>query len=424
MPEPAERSPTFCILPWLAAYNRPAGEVLPCCEYSGEPAGALGRAPWTQLQNSEPLKRLRRRMLEGRRDAGCSVCYAEESGGVQSLRRASNDRFARFAPLIDETRADGSLPRPRLRFLHITFSNICNLRCRMCGEFASTAWYADAAALREGDVLSAPLAPAQPLEALLRELDPVLEDVAQIHISGGEPLLDPRHYAFLEHLLRRGLTGIGLSYNTNLSSLRHQRWDVAELWGRFAEVAVGASFDAMGRRGEYLRKGLRWDAAVDNWRRLRRECPRVQLAVRPTVTIFNALHLPDFHREWIDGGLARDEEFRLSFLTAPRHYSLQALPPRLKDRVRARWREHIRERLSRLGPAARGQAHPMREIGMFLAGLEFMKAADLSGELPAFREATRELDALRGESFAQVFPELRELLDEEQAAIDAPRKSC
>jgi hypothetical protein len=74
--------------------------------------------------------------------------------------------------------------------------------------------------------------------------------------------------------------------------------------------------------------------------------------------------------------------------------------------VRARYREHIDHFL----PAHDSEWGYAR--GQFEAVLKFMEEQDLSHELASFRRHTLAVDALREERFADVFPELAELVAE------------
>lgn len=113
----------------------------------------------------------------------------------------------------------------------------------------------------------------------------------------------------------------------------------------------------------------------------------------------NALHLPDFHRAWVDAGLAAVTAIYINLLTTPAHYRVQVLPQVLKEQVRARYREHIDGFLRARDP----HGHVIRQ---FEAALKFMDEQDLSSQLETFRWYTQRLDQLRGERFDQIFPEL------------------
>ncbi len=402
------------MLPWVSLYNEADGTVLPCCHWMGPAMGSLRRSPPEELLNSQAVRRLRRDMLAGKPSSGCSYCYDSELTGGFSARKWANHRFAADQDLVESTREDGSLPKIRVRRLHVIFSNLCNFRCRMCSIERSSSWYEDALLigdLKAGRFKHALWTPTDDLAGFLRILERRLPEVQVIQMVGGEPLLAAGHYRLLELLLERKLNHITLQYNTNFSTLTFRGKDVTCLWNQFKDVEVAASFDAMGRRGEYLRKGQDWGESVRNWRRARRECPRVKFSVAPVASLFNALHLPDFHREWIERGLIEPARFGLQILRSPSYYSMQALPPELKARVAERFMRHAKDYLRPLAAGRQPKDYLPSSLN-FMMALNYMMAADRSSELATFRRVTAQLDGARGESFEAAFPELACLLDE------------
>ena len=183
--------------------------------------------------------------------------------------------------------------------------------------------------------------------------------------------------------------------------------DVFELWKEFTdEVVVAASLDAMGGRGEYIRKNQVWDQVVENRERMRQVCPRVRFSLAPTLSVMNALHLPEFHKAWIEQGYVEPRNIAIGFVLDPEEFRAQILPEPLKREMAARYERHREWLSARYGSDAAGAA------AQFKAALDFTRAQDRSGLLDRFRRTTRSLDAMRGERFESVFPELAELMQE------------
>ncbi len=392
----------FCLLPWTHLHIRPDGASLPCCVWGGPPLGNARISALDELWNSPSMRALRLDMMSGRPVAGCWRCYDSERSGWWSPRQANNICLGRHHGRERLTAPDGALPRLSVPLLDIRFSNACNLRCRTCDTTQSSAWTGDARALG----FSVEGGPVQKSygdwDSLWRQLQPLLEDgPEEILFAGGEPLIMEEHYRILDFLISRKLWDVRLRYNTNLSNLRFQGRDVIDLWSRFHDVRVSASLDGSGRRGEYLRKGLHWDAVVANREEMSRRCPDVAFSISATLSIFNALHLPDFHREWVEKGYANRDAFALNMLVSPEMYRMQVLLPALKERVLESYRRHREAFLDADGVAARD----------FAAAARSLLAQDYSELLPGFVAMTRRLDGLRGEDCREVFPELAELFE-------------
>ena len=401
MPSDAMAAPTrervFCLLPWTHLHIRTDGCARPCCMWDGPSMGNAHSSSIDELRNSSDMKTLRSDMMKGRPVAGCWKCYEEERSGFCSMRQRNNIVFERHRGRERLTAPDGTLPRLSVPFLDIRFSNVCNLRCRTCDATLSSSWVGDARALGLSVEGGGVRKSYDDWAALWRQLQPLLEEgIEEIVFAGGEPLIMEEHYQILDFLLARGLTDVRLRYNTNFSALRFQGRDVIGLWSRMHDVKVAASLDGSGRRGEYLRKGLRWDEVVANREEMLRRCPEVAFSIAATPSIFNALHLPDFHREWAEKGFIDRNAFTLNLLVAPAIYCMQVLPATLKARVLESYRRHQETFLDADGTAARD----------FAAAARFMEAQDRSDLLPGFLAMTRRLDWVRGEDCREVFPEL------------------
>ena len=396
--EPRDRA--LCVLPWIHFHARTDGAVLPCCVADETAAfGSLHKDTVAEAFNSAPLRRLRLSMLSGVRPPACRRCYAIDDAGGRSLRQIFNHELSEHAGHVKETAADGSVDPRRIIYLDIRFSNLCNMRCRSCGSHSSTAWYQDdpSSAPKDFSILRPTADPAK----LWAEIDQLLPRVEKLHFAGGEPMMMDETYQTLEKLLKLRRTDVALSYNTNASTWSHRHWDAVELWKHFPKVHVMASMDGSGRRGEYIRRGMRWPKVLDNCLRLRREAPHIRFQVNFTLGLLNALHLPDFFDEARAQGLIAADELALNFIQEPVYLSLTSLPERLKDEVRRLYERRIEE-LGRSGPELM-MGYRLREA------LAYMRSRDTSSELGEFRQRTRALDEQRREDFAAVFPELAEL---------------
>jgi len=395
------RDHVLCILPWTHLHVRTNGDAHPCCAWRGPPLGNLRAAPPAAAWNSPRMKALRRDMLKGNPTAGCRDCYRLERSKSLSLRQEKNQFLAGHMDRIKLTAPDGELPALSLPLLDIRFSNVCNLKCRTCGPEQSSAWADDARKLGAPAVGHAVRRAYEDWDVLLRQLEPLLEEgLEEIVFAGGEALVMEEHYRVLDFLLRKKLHGVRLHYITNFSTLHFKGWDILDLWSRFEKVKVAASLDGSGRRGEYLRKGLNWDAVVSNREEMLKRCPGAEFNVSATLSAFNALHLPDFHREWTRRGYVKRDDFIINPLLEPEQYCAQVLPPAMKRRAVQSYRRH-RAAFPRACRAARE----------FAAAERFLAAKDAGHLLPGFVRMTRRLDSLRGESCARIFPELAELFD-------------
>jgi sulfatase maturation enzyme AslB (radical SAM superfamily) len=234
----------------------------------------------------------------------------------------------------------------------------------------------------------------------------VLENIdfaEQFYFAGGEPLIMEEHYRILKELDRRKAYHVRLIYNTNFSKLKFKDMDVLELWNKFDSVSIGASLDAEGPRAELMRTGTKWDQTIANRKRMLQVCPQVDFYISPTVSIHNALHVVDFHKNWVDQGFIKPQDFNFNLLQMPTWQRMDILPIEFKEQIKEKYTKHIEwlKPYDNLTRASKG----------FESALDWIFKKDNSRHLKWFFERTKKYDEVRKEKFTDVFPEWKTLWD-------------
>ena len=391
-------SKTFCIYPWIHLHAYPTGEAYPCCH--AEMAYPVGNTKFKTLEEiyrDAPMRDLRNDMLNERSNPACGRCYEQEESGFFSGRRSANKHHGHQIKRIDDDKF-------QMSYWDIRFSNLCNLSCRSCGHIFSSSWYQDQAKLAGGDWKdrNQVLNYAGRTETdMWEQLIPHLDYVEQIYFAGGEPLMMTEHYNILDELERRGRFDVRLIYNTNFTQIKLKDREVFDYWKKFKSVAVGASLDAMGSRAEYIRKGTNWDQVERNRVKMLETCPDVDFYISPTLSIMNALHLPDFHYDWVRKGFLRPQDLNINILQDPSYYRIDIAPVEYKQQIKDKFEEY----LTWLRPEDTLQ----RATVGFESAVNFMMATDNSALIPKFWAKTTELDAIRKENILDIIPELKAL---------------
>ena len=392
-------SKTFCIYPWIHIHAYPTGQAYPCCHAEmAHPVGNCRTHSLEHIWQAAPMQALRADMLSETPNPACARCYEQEASGFFSGRKSANKHHGHHVNKLESNPFE-------LTYWDIRFSNLCNLKCRSCGHIFSSQWYQDQAKLAgpewklNNSVLN--YAGRDP-EDMFTQLEPHLDYVEQVYFAGGEPLLMEEHYRILEELLRRGRTDVRLVYNTNFTHTDLKGRSVFEYWRQFDSVAVGASLDASGARGEYIRKGTVWRTVEENRRLMLAVCPEVDFYISPTLSILNAWHLPEFHRDWADAGLIRPQDLNVNILQDPPFYRIDIAPAEYKEVLTQKYYDHISWLKSvgdPLGRATQG----------FESAITFLNATDNTQLLDSFWRRTHELDDIRTESWSRALPELKAL---------------
>jgi radical SAM protein with 4Fe4S-binding SPASM domain len=408
-------SDTFCMLPWIHLHAWPDGRAYPCCLGKAEhPVGNFKEKSMKEIWNDEPMRAMRRNMLEDRPCAECGDCYEQESAGFASMRNNSNKNFAQHIDLIDQTLPDGTSPDMKLHYWDVRFSNICNLKCRSCGSIFSSRWYDDDIKLWGKELRPRVQFAGRHEEDVWEQMQEHIPHLDQIYFAGGEPLIMEEHNRILKLLIEKGNTNVRLIYNTNLTELRFKKESVIDLWKHFPNVCVAASLDDMGERAAVIRSGTDWAKVEQNIRDIKRECPHIDFMISPTLSLMNIWNFIKYHRYMIDQGFIEPKDFNLNILQGPMNYRIDLLPPDIKQRFKKEFEEHIEWLIPR---------DPIqRAVGGFQAAIAFMMSTDNSHLLPEFWKTVMDLDWARNESLEQVVPELLEIAsykpDERRLPID------
>ena len=401
-------SDSFCKMPWLHIHAFPDGRAYPCCfALDKYPVGDLNKSSMEQVFNGKDMNQIRQNMLSNKPSKHCVKCYDQEKSGFFSLRLSSNKHFGHNIGMVDNTKSNGETDFV-IKYWDIRFSNLCNLACRSCGTWFSSNWYEDHKKLtgappNHAKIMKVGRSSNDIWEQMLQQF----EHVEQFYFAGGEPIIMEEHYRILKELDRRKMYHVRLIYNTNFTRTKYKDIDVLELWKKFDSVSIGASLDAEGERGEFMRKGTNWDKVVENRRRMLEVCPKVDFYISSTVGLINALHIPDFHRNWVEQGLLQPQDFNFNLLQFPFWQRIDLLPDDYKQKVKEKYQKHLewlrpKDKLTR---ATKG----------FESGIDYMMRRDNFKHINQFKAGMMKLDKIRNENILETFPELKDLYETQKA---------
>jgi MoaA/NifB/PqqE/SkfB family radical SAM enzyme len=405
-------SSTACALPWIHLHSTPEGAAAPCCISAscGTPTGMgdTKKQRLMELVNSPKMKQLRLDMLDGKRNDECVICYNQEDVGIISNRQTS---FSAHPSAIDDicdfTSDDGSLEHFNMRYFDVRFSNICNFKCRSCGQEYSTQWEQENS--RANVSYAREIAKNNNKEFLQDILDQI-PNMEIAYFAGGEPLITDQHYIILEEMIRQKKTDVILRYNTNLSNLKFKNKDLLELWRHFDHnIQLSASIDHVKERAEYIRHGTDWGAIESNFLLVKQQ-PNITVQINTVLTLFNYLTIDQFYGYLIDNGMytAWDDIYQLYNTAHPKHISVRTLPVEYKQRGKesvARAINIMRENCFNDG-LNRGHFAQLENTNLWVDGEH-----NWEEEKESFKNEINRVDLLRGEDFRKTFPELAPLLD-------------
>jgi radical SAM protein with 4Fe4S-binding SPASM domain len=397
-------SDSFCMLPWMHLHAFPDGRAYPCCfAFDKLHVGNVNEQSMEEVFNGDKMKQMRLNMLNNKKSRECVKCYDQEDSGFFSLRLSSNKHFGHNISMTENTKPDGTADF-MIKYWDIRFSNLCNMACRSCGTWFSSNWYEDHKKLtgappNHAKIMKAGRSSNDIWDQLLKQFD----HVEQFYFAGGEPIIMEEHLRILKELDKRKMYHVRLIYNTNFSKSKFKGTDIFELWNKFDSVSIGASLDAEGPRAELMRKGTVWEETVANRKRMLEVCPQVDFYISATVGLSNCLHVLDFHKSWVEKGFIKPQDFNFNLLQYPLWQRMDLLPQNEKEKVTAKYKEHIEW--------LKSQDHLTRASKGFESALDWMNKKDMSKHMPTFVNETRKYDKIRDENFTDVFPEWKDLFD-------------
>nr|HRO68453.1 hypothetical protein [Pseudobdellovibrionaceae bacterium] len=242
----------------------------------------------------------------------------------------------------------------------------------------------------------------------------VLSEIGFIHFSGGEPLLEKNHLAFLRELIGRGRAShLVLDYTSNLTVLPEA---VLKAWAHFKKVRISVSWDGRKAAQEYIRFPLRYERFLDHVRMLDEADGPFELWINSTVSVLNVWDYPLFLREFLSRGFRRynvlespeGPRFYPSFhiLRKPEIFSLDRVTASGKERLEA----HYRENLPLIEAAIKERGWRSEDLASSLRGVIDSIRPSLQEEGEDLNETLRKKDRFRKMNHRDFIPELEMLV--------------
>ena len=297
---PDSPNKVFCTAPWTHTYISPKAERRMCCasreehmmqrqyidasndESTGKykEVGTIEDYQPISLKehwNSPYMMDIRKKLMAGEEIPQCAVC--NDSILSQSTYRQWFTGYL-FEDKIDkcfeETDENGYTNMEPISFDY-RVSNLCNFKCRMCGEPLSSTWEAEK---RKHDLWTPEAQPfmvpenKKIIETFQKE---VVEEefweyicsgtVEELYWVGGEPLMYDIHWRAMDRLATdNNLNKVHLRYNSNLSRIRFGKHYLYDWLPQAKDWTMCASIDGTGDIGEFIRTGLNWQEWDKNFR--------------------------------------------------------------------------------------------------------------------------------------------------------------
>jgi len=276
--------------PWTHTYLSPQTERRMCCasrepaqnfeQYIDTGAGTGEYLPITLEQhwNSDHMRSVRRRMMAGETLSECEVCN-DKLLNTSVYRSYFNQLFGhKYDSIAATTDATGYTTMLPVSWDY-RFSNLCNFKCRMCGDMLSSAWESEQRTHEMIDWTNPKnnwMRPEvkQQIEQfqdtqIEQEFSQAVEEhrVEEVYWVGGEPLMYEQHWRYMKRIVELGDgPNVYARYNTNLSRVHYRGVSLyGDILQNLRDWQICASLDGTGPIGEYIRTGLDYSSWLENF---------------------------------------------------------------------------------------------------------------------------------------------------------------
>ena len=297
---PDSPNKVFCTAPWTHTYISPQSERRMCCasreehqfqkqyidasndEKYGEvrESGTIDDYKPVSLKehwNSPYMMDIRKKLMAGEKIPQCDVC--NDSILSSSTYRQWFTGFLfndKIDQCFEETDEDGRTTMEPISFDY-RYSNLCNFKCRMCGEQLSSSWETEKKKHNLWTPEQQPFMVPENKKIIEKFQKEVVEEefweyiksgtVEELYWVGGEPLMYDIHWQSMDRLQSdNNLHKVHLRYNSNLSRVRYKDYYLYDWLPQAKDWTMCASIDGTGPIGEFIRTGLKWDEWDRNFR--------------------------------------------------------------------------------------------------------------------------------------------------------------
>lgn len=302
---------TLCLAPWTHTYLSPQTERRLCCasrepaqnfeQYIDTSAGTGKYIPVTLEQhwNSDHMKSVRKRMMAGETLPECDVCNSKLLN-TSVYRDYFGHLFAHKLPEVYATTDSSGATTMQPVSWDYRFSNLCNFKCRTCGDMLSSSWeseqkqnnmvnWADSKNSWMRNDIRHQIHAFQESQVEQEFAEAVEQHrVEEVYWVGGEPLMYEQHWRYMQRIVELGDGGrVYARYNTNLSRVDFRGVNLySDILDSIRDWQICASIDGTGEIGEYIRTGLDYNQFCQNFESgLKHQKNRRQMRLDFTLTL-------------------------------------------------------------------------------------------------------------------------------------------
>ena len=252
--------PGFCVLKWFHQEMHLGSGLNHSCYHC--PTHKIPEN--SDLHNTPHKKEMRAMMLQGGRPDECSYCWQVEDLDLISDRQTLAVQFFKHDPNIIAKATEAGLNDVYPKYLELSFTNKCQMKCSYCGPSFSSSWQKEIDEFGPYDLsqdeyyngseykeTNSPY-----LKRFWQWFPEAYKHLFVLRVTGGEPLLDKNTYKLLEYVKDNPREGMTFHCNTNLMITEKRVKRYIDLVKDIPNTKLYVSIDSWGDQAEYIRHGL------------------------------------------------------------------------------------------------------------------------------------------------------------------------
>lgn len=294
------------------------------------------------LHNTPHKLKMQKLMMQGQRVEECHMCWHMEDAdpNVMSDRMIKGMQWQKY--IKDLEPKSNHVPK----FIEVVFDNLCNLKCSYCDPGQSSSWattvsqnpillQTDYRNLYSAIHIKSGKVKDRYYQAWLKWWPMIKDRVEILKISGGEPLISPYFWQWLE--ITKQSPQIKFVINSNLMVDRKRLDDFMSRSKDFKSIRIAASIDGIGPIAEYSRQGLDCELFLQNvYHWCDHSSDNCYLNLQSTFNLFSIWTLPSWIQTCADLRCKYGNKIMVSYATIvrfPEFQNILLLPENFRQSI-------------------------------------------------------------------------------------------
>ena len=367
----------FCVIPWTGFELEPNGNIKNCI-ISKDIIGNVHKENISDIVKKNPT---RKQMLQGEYPTSCEGCYLQERHRTNNFDSISSRLY--YAKELANKIPKDLLDKDNFSLKHVDlrWSNKCNQACTYCAPEYSSKWATEMGVKIPND--------KERTERLKEYVYSNIENLENVYLAGGEPLLIKQNKEFLERL-HVANPDCAVRVNTNLS--KTSTGIMASIC-KFKNVHWTVSIDAIEQRYEYIRHHGSWQDFTTNLKHIATLGHKITFNMLYFILnykeIYNAV-------EYLQKLGFHNNSFVIGPLYKPQHLNVLNLPEAELEKCKDELQTRIDQRPGFL------YQNSLENILAYLTDTKFY------ANIQATKDGLRKMDLRRNTDYTNVSPEIYE----------------